>query len=536
MPAESRTRSYILLLLFIIRPVVLETKHDVKIHLQNLGRQPILIFHQGEGRLRLDYKYYIHHFNLTIIRTQIKGLRDQFDNFSKNQFTDLIVEKFNEIDFALKSIDPIRRHKRWDSLGTIWKFLAGSPDANDLKIINSSINNLIINNNEQVKINREVNLQLKEAIFQTKKAIQLFNVRSIEMYCTKLLFHLNFLSEKLNQIINTIMLAKLGLVNEQILSQREIDILITDLARENITVHTAVEATNYATTSVASNNLEIALIIKMPKLDPRIFNKIRLYPIIHNNKKVHTLHQLYLTHDDEIYRIGSIEPTIFATYEIQLDNTSCIPKLLKGEPATCNYTSNPIEEEVLYLDERHILINTMKNFTSSSNCGITQRNLSGSFVIFFSNCQLYVNNVLYTSRVQTLPGNPVQLHLDGVEIKMQQEILNISVEHLHKLQLETRKELELLRLNNTSLHFPHWSIFGGMAISPFIIGSLPFLCFLIYRNRTIQVNLNNSHPNNSSQDQNTSMKPEAVQLPLDNIRPTFRTLSIRDVIQIEPNH
>ncbi|XP_055630127.1 uncharacterized protein LOC129770943 [Toxorhynchites rutilus septentrionalis] len=392
-----------LLLLFIIRPIVLETKHDVKIHLQNLGRQPILIFHQGEGRLRLDYKYYIHHFNLTIIRTQIKGLRDQFDNFSKNQFTDLIVEKFNEIDFALKSIDPIRRHKRWDSLGAIWKFLAGSPDANDLKIINSSRNNLIINNNEQVKINREVNLQLKEAIFQTKKAIQLFNVRSIEMYCTKLLFHLNFLSEKLNQIINTIMLAKLGLVNEQILSQREIDILITDLARENITVHTAVEATNYATTSVASNNLEIALIIKMPKLDPRIFNKIRLYPIIHNNKKVHTLHQLYLSHDDEIYRIGSIEPTIFATHEIQLDNTTCIPKLLKGEPATCNYTSNPIEEEVLYLDERHILINTMKNFTLSSNCGITQRNLSGSFVIFFSNCQLYVNNVLYTSRVQTLP-------------------------------------------------------------------------------------------------------------------------------------
>lgn len=489
-----------------------------------------MIFHHGEGRLRLDYKYYIHHFNLTIIRAQVRTLRDQFDNFSKNQFTNLIIEKFNEIDFALKSIDPIRRHKRWDSLGTFWKYLAGSPDANDLKIINSSINNLIVNNNEQVKINREINLQLKEAVFQTKKAIQLFNVGSVEIYCTKILFHLNFLSEKLNQIIDTIMLAKLGLVNEKILSQREIDILITDLARENITVHTAVEATNFATTSVASNNLEIALIIKMPKLDPRIFNKVRLLPIIHENKQVHTPHQLYLTHNDEIYRISSIEPTIFATHDIQLDNSTCIPRLLKGEPAICNYTSNPVEEEIIFLDEQHILINTMKNFTLSSNCGISNRNLSGSFFVSFSNCQLHINHVLYTSKIQTLPGNPVKLHLDGVEIKKQQEILNLSMEHLHKLQLETRRELELLRLNNTSLHFPHWSIIGGMAISPFIIGFLLLLSFLIYRNRTIQLNLNNS-----TQDQNSATESISVQLPLDDLQPKFRTLTSQDVIRMEPN-
>lgn len=263
------------------------------IELRDIGRQPILIFHQGEARIRLDYKYYIHHFNLTSIKTQVKSLRDQFENFSKNQFTDLIIEKFNEIDFAFKSIDPVRRHKRWDSLGTAWKFLAGSPDANDLRVINSSINNLIINNNEQIKINRDINLQLKEAIFKTKKAIQLFNVGSVEMYCTKILFHLSYLSKKLNQIIETIMLAKLEIVNEQILSQREIEILITDLARENVTVYTALEATNHATTSVASNNLEIALIIKMPKLDSRIFNKVRLFAIVHENK--HSIYPISFT-------------------------------------------------------------------------------------------------------------------------------------------------------------------------------------------------------------------------------------------------
>ncbi|XP_053698942.1 uncharacterized protein LOC128745900 [Sabethes cyaneus] len=514
-----------LLLPLIIQGGALQTKHDATIDLRHMGRQPILIFHQGEARLRLDYKYYIHHFNLTVIKTQVRSLREQFKNFSKNEFTELIIEKFSEIDFALKSIDPVRRHKRWDSLGTFWKFLAGNPDANDLMIINSSINDLITNNNEQVKINREVNLQLKEAIFQTKKAIELFNVGSVEMYCTRILFYLNYLSDKLAQIIDTIMLAKLGLVNEKILSQREIDILITDLARENITVQTAVEATNYAMTSVASNNLEIALIIKMPKLDPRVFNKVRLFPVIHENKQIHILHQFYLSHDEKIYQINTIEPTIFEIKDIRLDNTTCIPRLLKGESATCNYTSNPMEEEITFLDDQHIFINTMKNFTLTSNCGVTNRKLSGSFLISFNNCQLRINDVLYTSRVKTLPGNPIQLHLDGVEIKKQQDILNISVEHLHKLQTETRKDLDLIRLKNNSWHFLNWSIWsiiGGM-ISPLIICTLLLLSFLIYRNRTIKLNINNTTRN-----PNQAIEPEAVSLPIEEGRPNFRILTVRD--------
>ncbi|XP_055619049.1 uncharacterized protein LOC129764211 [Toxorhynchites rutilus septentrionalis] len=509
-------------LLFIIQTGTIQSEHGMTIKLQDIGRQPILVFHQGEARIRLDHKYYIHHFNLTTIKTQVKGLRIQFENFSKNQFTDLIIGKFNEIDFALRSIDPVRRHKRWNSLGTAWKFLAGSPDANDLKIINSSINNLISNNNEQIKINREINLQLKEAIFKTKKAIEVFNVGSAEMYCTKMLFHLNFLSEKIGLIIDTIMLAKLGIVNEQILSSKEIEILIADLARENVTVHTAVQATNYATTSVASNNLEIALIIKMPKLDPRTFSKVRLVPIIHENKRIHIPDQLFLFHNEEIYQISSIEPTVFDLHETHLENTTCIPNLLKGKLAICNFTSNPIEEEIFFLDEQHILVNTIKNFTLSLNCGITGRNLSGSYVIFFNNCQIYINNVLYSKRVKSLPGNPIQLPLDGIEVKKHQEILNISLEHLHNLHMETRKELDVIRLSTDSIQWPAWSIIGGAVSLPCMITGIAILFkFLSHRRATVNIQtIPNTIPSH---------------VPPIDTQPNIRRLTIQEVIRMEPH-
>lgn len=493
------------MLLLSTGPELLYSKQDAKIDLRDIGRQPILIFHHGEARIRLDYKYYIHHFNLTSIRFHVRSLKDQFENLSKNQFTDLIVEKFNEIDFALKSIDPVKRQKRWDRLGSAWKFLAGNPDANDLRIINSSINNLIINNNEQIKINRELNLQLKEAIFKTKKAISLFNVGSIEIYCTRILFHLNFLSERLNQIIETITLAKLGIVNEKVLSQQEIEILIADLDKENVTVHTAIEATSYASTAVMSNKLEIALIIKMPKLDPRIFNKVHIYPIVQDRKQIHLPNPFFLTHGKDIYQVNSIEPIIYDESETHVDNSTCVPHLLRGNPATCNFTINPISEQISYLDDQHLLINSVTNFTLSSNCGLTDRNLSGSFVIHFHDCHLIINNISYYQRSQKLPGNPIQLPLDGIEVKKHQEVLNISLEHLHKLHLDTRKELEIIRLSAKSISWPHWTLIGGISFSPLIIGSIILSCF---RAKTIKVKFNNPRKTGNStttgNQQNTS--------------------------------
>ncbi|XP_062540346.1 uncharacterized protein LOC134208377 [Armigeres subalbatus] len=279
------------------------------------------------------------------------------------------------------------------------------------------------------------------------------------MYCTRILFHLNYLIEKLNQIIETITLAKLGLLNEKVLSQQEIEILITDLNKQNVTGNTVLEAISYTTTSIVSNKLEIALIIKLPKLDQRIFNKVHIYPIVLDRKQIHVPHPLYLIHEKEVYQVKSIEPTIYDQREVYPDNSTCLPRLLRGNPATCNFTVNPLIEQVIYLDDQHLLINSAANFTLSSNCGITDRNLSGSFVIYFDNCYLSINDVAYHKRTQNLPGNPMRLPLDGIEVSKHREVLNISLKHLHKLHMETREELDIIRLSAKSLSWPHWTLF-----------------------------------------------------------------------------
>lgn len=471
---------------------------------------PALLYDKGHsGRIRNDSYYYIHHFNIENLKTHISELKLAFKQVEENQFSSLIHGQFNSIEVALKKLNPARRVKRWNTIGTVWKFIAGTPDANDLKIINDSLNDLITNNNNQVRINREISLQMKEALFKTKDAIKLFNEKSAELYSINIYFNLKFLQEKLDDILETIMLTKLGILNERILSVNEAEKLTQDLLKENLPVFNIAEALTYAATSIATNEREIALLIKLPKLDPRVFRKVLILPTWFNGKQVHINHRNYLHYGDQCYIVDDLQKNIFDQKEVTLDNSSCVPYLFTGNTATCDYLADP-REEIITIDNQHILINLHKNFTLQTNCGnITRRNLFGTYMVSYSNCEITVNNQRFSNSVQNITGNAIFLPLNGVSVGKGNPKVDLSLEHLHNLHLETRKKLEAVRLNNSSIQWPQWSLFGGLAI-PYIIIAIVVICkFLTNRSTTIEV----KHPE---------------------VSPRFKAIAIQDILRTEP--
>ncbi|XP_055608069.1 uncharacterized protein LOC129755545 [Uranotaenia lowii] len=488
--------------------------------------QPIFIYDVGIGRIQYQSNYYIHHFNIKTLKTYITDLKEKFNKIEINQFTEIIQEKFDEINYFLENIIPIRRQKRWDTVGTVWKFIAGTPDANDLRLINSSINNLIVNNNKQVKINREISLQLKESFFKTKEAIQLFESKATELFSINIFFNLKRLGNQIENILETIMLARLGILNEKILSKNEIETLRKDLERENVTVYTSSEVITYATTSIATNRQEMVLLIKMPKLDPRIFRKIHVYPIIHNRQQILTDNRIFLVHPTAKFMVKTSEQTIYDIKDTEIADSSCIPNLLDEKAAICNYTSNPMQQDIIPLDMQHILVNSETNFTLSSDCATTDRTLTGSYLIQYENCTIRINNIVYTSKTQNITGKPLYLPLDGISITKNGEILNLSLSHLHKLQKETRNELDLLRLENNSLSFPHWSIIGGIAVLPTLIGIA--ILFSFFFHRTTNIKLHTTSPETTPDVGNQVWKTERGRKVTN-----FRKLTLSDVMTQE---
>lgn len=61
-----------------------------------------------------------------------------------------------------------------DILGTAWKYLAGSPDHDDLKFIEDELNR---NNNQQVTINTALTKRINELTTDNRPAYEFYNER-----------------------------------------------------------------------------------------------------------------------------------------------------------------------------------------------------------------------------------------------------------------------------------------------------------------------------------------------------------------------
>lgn len=92
----------------------------------------------------------IHPINLTTIKETIELFNFAVNNsdLEDSLFEHVIKKKIDKINLSFNRIVPSRRYKRWESLGKAWKYVSGSPDADDLKVINSLIISLTIENNK----------------------------------------------------------------------------------------------------------------------------------------------------------------------------------------------------------------------------------------------------------------------------------------------------------------------------------------------------------------------------------------------------
>nr|XP_029715528.1 uncharacterized protein LOC109422627 [Aedes albopictus] len=336
---------------------------------------------------------------------------------------------------------------------------------------------------------------MKEVLFKTKESIQLLNSKSSELYSINIFLNLKFLNDKLDQIIQTIALAKVGVLNEKVLSQAEIELLVKDLSKENLIVWNTAEALTYVTTSIATNEFDIAVLLKIPKLDPRVFRKIFILPTWFNRQQIHVSNNNYLNHGNQYYIVSSLQPRIFDAKDVTLDTTACVSNLLDGKPAKCDYLANPMEE-IVSIDSQHLITNVLGNFSLHTNCGISERNLSGTYLVSFNNCE------------------PIHLPMYGIPIEKQRIVVNLSLHHLHNLHLEARKEMEQIRLNATSIQWPHWTIFGGLSVSPLIICAVFFLSIFCHRRSQVELNQQKQTPDEAK---------------------TFQILPLSEIVRMEPH-
>lgn len=143
------------------------------------------------------------------------------------------------------------------------------------------MNNLLVNSNDQVVINKIHNERINnitkitneiEAMLKENKYINKEIVSEVQ-------YKLKIVKEELQNISLAIHWAKLGIVNSLILSKEEINLAINTLNKENIPFPTIEEALDFAEIKIITNSISILYIVNIPITESVIYEKILLKPV-----------------------------------------------------------------------------------------------------------------------------------------------------------------------------------------------------------------------------------------------------------------
>lgn len=453
------------------------------LEIRSLYPDPVLLLKQKECRIQTSYIKYIHPINMSKIEENVlliskvsRGLNSQL------AISKLVMEKSRALMNNLRQIKPItpRRIRRWDALGTAWKWLAGTPDAEDLRMLNSTSNNLIEQNNQQIVINEMVNQRIQDITKTVNQLIEQQRIENkilLEEYdAITLMLYIDTINSILVEIQDTILKARIRLPNNKLLTLQEILWIESTLHKQGIQTQLPEQALNYVIPKIAIKGSSLLYILQVPQLENTTSEIIQILPLIVDNTVIIDIPRYVIKSGNKWYKTSNQQDFVQPLNDLTLLNDQCVQQILKGQTSKCRAV-NEQNTFISQIAENKILVNNAQNVQLRSNCGPENRNLTGNFVIMFNNCNLQLDNQHFTSI--DIIGNETQV-IQGAfpNLTINREILELhSIEAISNLTLQNRSKMEHLQLRQ--FNHGNWitSILAGLSTTTLMmLGIILFVC------------------------------------------------------------
>ena len=380
----------------------------------------------------------------------------------------LIRIKARALQDTFKKIKPfVKRQKRWDTIGKIWKWIAGTPDADDLHVINSTMNSLITENNKQVIINQGFNERLQQITDVANKVISIENERyesyHAEIRQLTLLSNINMMQDKLEVIEDAILLAKHGIPSSKLLSLEDLNSIAQFLEKNNIEYTTPEELLRQSTAQVAVNQTHILYMLKFPMLSSKIYEYDYIDSIIQHDTRIIVNQNFILQNQTHVFTMTEKceeQENVYICPQIGIQKpTSCIYQIVKREDSQCSYEKIYSRGFIKRIKANTILINDAIA-EIASNCSKLNQVLNGSYVIQFENCNVIINGEIYSNNEVIIHGKPFQ-STAGINVEIGEIKHKPPFELIQTLTMQHREKLQKINLQNDSLSWKINVAFGG---------------------------------------------------------------------------
>lgn len=250
-------------------------------------------------------------------------------NVYNNQLYRLLNNRNNLLyQTYLRLIPHEHRIKRWDNIGKVIKWIAGTADAEDLRIINKTMNELVENNNQQIYFNEAPNSRINHLNQVTTELLQL-DLKSKQQH----VIEINLLTILLLE--DAILLAKNGFPSSRILSMKDYLRMKSFLQQHNIPVSSNENLLTRATAQIAINNTHVMYMLKVPQQSTEVYEYEYINPLVQNQSRIHVESNFYITNKSHIFETSKEceedSDYFLCDYESLKPASSCISNLIQSQ-------------------------------------------------------------------------------------------------------------------------------------------------------------------------------------------------------------
>lgn len=412
-----------------------------------------------------SYNYSLHVIDLNQINEIINHLTTNILLLPTN-FSNPLLKAIDKLNDKLVTLGnghhSLQKRGLVNFLGTISKWITGTMDDEDRQVINAHLNNIDTNNhniimnvNNQIKINDNFNTSINKLvniIEEDRKIIKDFlrnetSTTNFKISIFEIKLKIQEVDIMISELQDNIILTNLNIIHPSLLTHEEIvEFQINADKVKNLKAGFSKTTTN-----------KLIFLIKIP------------YKMILINKKL----IIPISNVNTCYRINS---PITSTLEYhgkfyEYDTNKAVYQLNKLKHCitekNCKNTEN-CNTEIYNIDDGNILIQLANDKKLTSNCDERQFSLQGNYFIKFYNCTINIDNITYYNNIKEIANKYIVPNLD---YKPNQFNLNFN-----KIKLETKnntKEINEIKFNKIVMY-------SSISITSVIILICIFIVIYLY--------------------------------------------------------
>ena len=410
----------------------------------------LAIIRKGEGAIQKGIFQLTHRINLQTLELTIREVEILASSLEKRDFKKILETKTFALKRAFSNLMPKKRQKRsWEALGSFIKWTAGNPDAEDARIINKELDKLNSGQQDIIEKQTENNRIFEDKINEIIRTLkELVNKNQDEIFDSlkiiNLIFNIDTVKEKIEDINLAIIQTKANLVAKGILTEEELHFIYEKLAEQNINVNSLQETFPFLKPKIEYLGQTILYKIQIPQIESG-FTQLLTEPIPIDGKEIQTRYKEVLTKGNKTYATTQkcIENKILlCTHQdvIDISEDACISALVRQKHGNCTFKEKT-PTRITVMDNGNILIkNTGEPITIYNTCGTANYTVISNTLVNFKNCSITLQNETFENSKNEF-DHPTEL-LDLFNIKILQTKKHLEIHELSEFHLNSKEKIE----------------------------------------------------------------------------------------------